>query len=104
MVLAFLLPVPPTPLPASGGFDKLVHFGLFLGFALLYCLDRRPSAVRMVLVSLVFAGGIELVQWALPYRSGDWWDFTAGAAGAGVGAALAHLIGTRPGRAVDPAQ
>ena len=95
MVLAFLFPVPPTPVPVPGGFDKVVHLGLFLGFALLYSLDRRPSVGRMLLVSLAFAGGIELIQWALPYRSSDWWDFTVGAAGAGVGTALALLVKAR---------
>lgn len=90
MVLVFLVPVPTVsvPLPAPDRFDKAVHFGIFLGFALLYDLDRRPSAGRTLLVSFAFAGGIELVQWVLPYRSGDWWDFTTGAVGRGVGAAL----------------
>jgi VanZ family protein len=95
MVLAFLFPVPPTPIPVAGGFDKVVHFGLFLGFALLYSLDSRPSVGRVLLVSLAFAGGIELIQWALPYRSHDWWDFTVGAAGAGVGTALGLLVRAR---------
>jgi len=101
MVLAFLFPVPPTPVPVPGGFDKVVHFGLFLGFALLYHLDRRPSVVRMVLVSLVFAGVIELVQWALPYRSGDWRDLVAGVIGAGVGGIPALLISPKRGSGED---
>lgn len=92
MVLVFLAPVPTGSwsVPAPDRFDKAVHFGIFLGFAFLYDLDRRPSAGRTLLVSFAFAGGIELVQWILPYRSGDWWDFTAGAVGAGIGAALAR--------------
>lgn len=92
MVLLFLAPVPTVslPLPAPDHFDKAVHVGIFLGFALLYDLDRRPSVGRTLLVSFAFAGGIELVQWVLPYRSGDWWDFAAGAGGAGVGVALAR--------------
>jgi VanZ family protein len=95
MVLAFLLPVPRLPVPAPGGVDKVVHFGLFLGFALLYHLDRRPSVGEMLLVSFAFAGAIELVQLALPYRGGDWRDFVAGATGAGIGAALALLVTAR---------
>ena len=42
MVLAFLLPVPTVPIPLPNQFDKMVHFGIFLGFALLLHLDRRP--------------------------------------------------------------
>jgi VanZ family protein len=95
MVLVFLVPVPALPISVPNQFDKLVHFGLFLGFALLYDLDRRPSMGRTLLVSFAFAGGIELVQWVLPYRSADWWDFLAGATGAGVGAALAILVTAR---------
>jgi VanZ family protein len=44
------------------------------------------------LVSVAFAGGIELVQWILPYREGDWLDFVAGAVGAGLGAVLVLLL------------
>lgn len=95
MVLAFLVPVPRTAIPAPGGVDKVVHFGLFLGFALLYYLDRRPSVGWMLLVSFAFAGAIELVQWALPYRGSDWRDFIAGAVGAGAGTAVALLVTTR---------
>ena len=101
MVLAFLLPVPPAPVAASSGFDKVVHSGLFLGFALLYYLDRRTSVVRMLLVSIAFAGGIELAQWALPYRSGDWWDLIAGVTGAGVGIVIGVLGTPRPGGEED---
>ena len=92
MVLVFLAPVPTGSwsVPTPDGLDKAVHFGIFLGFAFLYDLDRRPSAGRTLLASFAFAGGIELAQWILPYRSGDWWDFTAGAVGAGIGAALAR--------------
>jgi VanZ family protein len=50
-----------------------------------------PSLVRI-------RGGIELVQWFLPYREGDWRDFVAGAAGACLGAVLMLLIEREAGR------
>jgi VanZ family protein len=88
MVLAFLVPVPTVPLAESKHLDKLVHFGVFLGFAILFHLDRPLNVGWTFLISCAFAGAIEMVQWFLPYRDADWWDFIAGAAGAGVGVLL----------------
>ena len=95
MVLVFLAPVPATPLAESNHLDKLVHFGIFLGFALLLQVDRGPKVWWAILVSSAFAGAIELAQWVLPYREGDWWDFVAGAAGATFGTVLMLLIQRR---------
>jgi VanZ family protein len=95
MVLIFLLPAPATPLEESNHADKLVHFGIFLGFALLFHIDRALQARWTLPASFAFAGAIELVQSVLPYREGDWWDFVAGAAGASVGAVLLYLIERR---------
>jgi len=92
MVLVFLLPVPATPLSESKYVDKLVHFGIFLGFALLSYLDRRWGVWRTFLIAMAFAGAIELVQSVLPYREGDWRDFLAGAAGAGCGIVLVLIL------------
>jgi VanZ family protein len=95
MVLAFLVPVPTTPLAESKHVDKLVHFGVFLGFALLLHWDRPLKVMWTFFISSAFAGAIELVQWFLPYRDADWWDFLAGAAGAGLGAILVILRASR---------
>jgi VanZ family protein len=92
MLLAFLLPVPTVPLAEVNHVDKLVHFGVFLGFALLLYLDRASTTAWMLLISFAFAGGIELVQGFLPYRDADWWDFLAGAAGAGLGVLLVSVV------------
>jgi VanZ family protein len=96
MVLAFLLPVPPTPLAESRHVDKLVHFGIFLGFALLFYVDQHWRGWWTFLISVAFAGVIELVQSLLPYRDGDWLDLLAGAAGAGLGVVLAALWAPPP--------
>jgi VanZ family protein len=101
MVLVFLLPVPRTPLTEANQFDKVVHFGIFLGFALLFYLDRRPRVGWTLLISAAFAGAIELVQWVLPYREGDWLDFMAGVAGAGLGVILVLLIERHGSRSVS---
>jgi VanZ family protein len=95
MALAFLVPVPTMPLAESKHLDKLIHFAVFWGFALLLHLDRPLKVGWTFLISCAFAGAIELVQWFLPYRDADWWDFAAGAAGAGVGAVLVLLRASR---------
>lgn len=84
----FLLPVPSGPLNETTHLDKGVHLGVFLGFALLFHLDRAAGAGPTLLASAAFAAAIEVVQWLLPYRGSDWWDFAAGTIGGGIGAAL----------------
>jgi VanZ family protein len=88
MLLAFLVPVPTSPVAETHQVDKLVHFGIFLGFAMLFYGDKHAKPWRIFLVSAAFAGAIELVQGLLPYRDGDWLDFIAGSAGAAVGTFL----------------
>ena len=88
MLLLFLLPVPSGPLEETRHFDKAVHFSVFLGFALFFHLDSASGPAPTLLASAAFAAAIEVLQWLLPYRAGDWWDFLAGAAGGSIGAAL----------------
>ncbi len=87
MLLVFMTPTPETGIEFSY-VDKAVHFGLFFGFALMFYLDRRVTPGRTFLISAIFAAGVELVQWVLPFRDVELADFIAGAAGA----ALATVI------------
>lgn len=98
MVLVFLAPVPSIPLAELPHLDKLVHFGIFLGFALFLHADRAPKVGWTLLTSFAFAAVIELMQSVLPYREGDGWDFIAGAAGATMGVALMLVIQRRARR------
>ena len=91
MLMLFLLPLPQMPSAEAKHVDKLVHFGIFLGFALLYWIDQQQGMVGTFVVSTLFAGAIELVQRTLPYRQGDWLDFAVGALGAGFGAGVLWL-------------
>ena len=101
MLLVFLLPMPTPPIAESSQVDKFVHFGIFLGFALLCHIDRQWSLWWTFLISVAFAGGIELVQSILPYRDGDWLDFVAGAAGASMGSAIVLLIERQERRVLE---
>jgi VanZ family protein len=96
MVLLFLLPVPHRFDALARRFDGVAHFLIFLVFSLLYQLDRGPKAIRTVSITALLAGGTELVQWALPYRGGQWSDFVRGVTGAGVGVALTVLAARWP--------
>ena len=88
MLVAFLVPVPTSPVAEANQVDKLVHFGIFLGFALLFYGDKHAKSWWIFFLSAAFAGAIELVQALLPYRDGDWLDFVAGSAGAALGTLL----------------
>jgi VanZ family protein len=99
ILAAFLMPVPAAAGPA-GRFDKLVHFGLFMGLALLLVWSASPGRPHRAAVALgtatALAAVVEVLQAFLPYRSGDVVDFVAGALGAGLGALLGSWMGTRP--------
>ena len=99
MLLAFLMPVSYTPDYLPGVLDKLVHLGLFLGFAVMVAWRAQGLRERRSLVAFgstaVFAGLVEVLQVLLPYRSGDPVDFVAGVAGGLVGAVVGGLTGAR---------
>ena len=97
LLLLFLLPLPTTPLAESRHLDKLVHFGAFMVFALLFYVDRHRKLGWTFLLSVAFAGAIELIQWTLPYRDADWLDFMAGVAGAALGTLSLAVLGRRTG-------
>ncbi|MEE8252188.1 MAG: VanZ family protein [Gemmatimonadales bacterium] len=67
-------------------FDKVVHFVMFAGLALIGYWNVG-SITLVVLFTVTLAGGTELLQGFLPFRSREIWDFLAGAGGAlaGVG-------------------
>jgi VanZ family protein len=94
MALVFLTPAPDTGIQ-SRYLDKAVHFALFCGFALAYQFDRGTGPGRMFVMSTAFAAAVELIQWVLPFREGDWGDLVAGAAGAAVASVPVLLIARR---------
>ena len=81
--------------PEVTWFDKLVHFVLFVGVAVLGFWNRA-SVPAVTLLTVALAGALELIQWPLPYRSAELLDFVAGAVGGVGGVGLAVLL--RDGR------
>jgi VanZ family protein len=84
MLLLFLLPAPGSVNTPTHS-DKVVHFAVFLGFAVLFRLDRTSRPAPALLASVTFAIVIEMLQALLPYRDADWSDLVAGGAGGIVG-------------------
>jgi VanZ family protein len=81
MGLVFLTPMPDAGME-SRFVDKAVHFGMFVGFALVLHWDRRTNPGLTFLLSAILAAAIELVQWVLPFRDAEWEDLAAGLLGA----------------------
>ncbi len=76
--------------------DKVVHFVMFAGLALVGYWNVG-SITPVVLLAVALAGGTELLQGFLPYRSREIWDFLAGAGGAlvaGIGVAAFKRAGS----------
>ena len=83
-------------------FDKVVHFLMFFPFPLLACLafgcypgKPEASVLKTVLAFLsgcAFAAFTELVQFRLPWRSGDPADFRADAVALGIGSVIVLIL------------
>ncbi len=68
------------------GFDKLAHLGFFYVLTILLFYGkikyqhnysfRSLTIFKIIMISVVVGGGIELLQWKVfTYRSAEWWDF-----------------------------
>ncbi len=94
VLAATLAPLSGDMYSAVSGLDKLVHVGLFAGVAFLLYWSQKstgePSPVSAVGPTTILAGLVEIFQAMLGYRSGDFWDFIAGALGAVIGAGSAY--------------
>ncbi|RZK40449.1 MAG: glycine cleavage system protein H [Pedobacter sp.] len=68
------------------GYDKLGHLGFFYVLTVLLFYGkitfqhnysfRSLTIFKIILISAVLGGGIEILQWKVfTYRSAEWWDF-----------------------------
>lgn len=87
------------------GFDKLAHLGVFYVLTILLFYGkikyqhnysfRSLTIFKIILISAVIGGGIELLQWKVfTYRDGEWWDFACDMIGCFMGVfsyVLLHL-------------
>jgi len=87
------------------GFDKMTHMGFFYVLTILLFYGkikfqhnfsfRSLTIFKIILISAIIGGGIELLQWKVfTYRSAEWWDFGCDMLGCFMGVfsyALLHL-------------
>jgi hypothetical protein len=102
-----------TLVPASfgaggpAGLDKLVHAGMFAGLALLlywnlFVGEEGGPALIGAVVAVAAAALIEVLQIPIPERSGEVWDFLAGALGGSAAAAVVYVARARGDRRPAP--
>ncbi|WP_228713613.1 VanZ family protein [Arundinibacter roseus] len=95
IVVACTLPGKSIPNAPIIGFDKIVHFGLFFGWTLLWLLLYPKKILIVCLSGICFGIFLEFYQQWLPFdRTFDWWDALADAVG--VFLALGFYIVSRP--------
>ena len=86
VIVLSLLPLPQIPaVPPQG--DKIEHVLAYAVLTFWYsqlCADARALAWRAVAFAAL-GGALEIVQGMTPYRSAEWLDFVADAAGALLG-------------------
>lgn len=97
LVVIYLSFFKPPALPNTGWeiphLDKVVHMGMYFGMSgMLWWeffrshngrLPMRRAWIGAFLCPVLFSGSVELLQqYCTTYRSGDWFDFLANAAGA----------------------
>lgn len=95
IIIAVLIPGGNLPSVGIGGFDKMVHIGMFALWIVAVCYDfsLRSSHYPLVFaVGLVFSLTTELLQLLVEGRSFDWLDMAADAAGLLVGLLICRPV------------
>ena len=93
ILIACTWPGKDIPSAPVAGFDKVVHAGLFMGWAILF-LCAYPSKMKPIIVSgIIYGMLLEIYQQLLPFdRTFDWWDALADAVGVILGWAIYRYV------------
>ncbi|MEE8118475.1 MAG: VanZ family protein [Gammaproteobacteria bacterium] len=87
LVLTFVVGIVPVPVQVPvNNLDKLVHIALYFLPATIFAGVFGGQVFSRVIVGLlVFSSGIEMIQYWLPWRSGEWLDIAANLLGIALG-------------------
>nr|WP_294896488.1 VanZ family protein [uncultured Pedobacter sp.] len=100
LLVLILCTIPMSDVPGNNkffeGFDKMVHLGFFFVLTVFLFFGKiqqqnsfeyRPlTIVKILLISSIIGGGIELLQLEVfTYRSAEWWDFFSDMLGCSMG-------------------
>ena len=80
LVMIIFAVLPSNPTVANS--DKLTHYFAFLVWAVLYRYSLKAGYWNIFFGSIFLGAFIEIVQYFLPYRSGEYGDFVADLFGA----------------------
>lgn len=95
ILVAVLIPGGNLPKVGLGGFDKVVHIGMFAVWAIAvrYDFESRPfSFLPAFLAGLFFSALTEILQLAVEGRSFDLYDIAANAFGVAAGLLVGGVI------------
>jgi VanZ family protein len=93
IVLACTWPGKSLPEAPVIGFDKVIHVGMFVGWAFLWMMLYPKKITLLFLIGIAFGILMEVFQHLLPYeRTFDWWDVLADGVGTIVGTVFFIII------------
>ena len=95
IIIAVLIPGSDLPDVDIGGYDKLIHMGMFAVWAVAVRHDfstRALSAIAVVVAGLLFSALTELLQLLVEGRSFDAYDMAADTLGLLVGLLIAKPL------------
>ena len=95
IIIAVLMPGSNLPDVNIGGFDKLIHFGMFAVWAIAVRFDFGTKLFPWILVivtGLLFSGLTEVLQLVVEGRSFDFYDMAADALGLMAGLAVSGPV------------
>ncbi len=98
LIILSIIPVPDLGLPKFKVFelDKLVHFIMYLFFAIIWGLKTEnfsQKKIKILIYSVLFGLALEILQHILPFgRYFDWGDFLANSTGVLFGVFILYYL------------
>ena len=104
-VLGWLMLLPSESFPESKlfSYDKLAHVAVFSILSFLVCwgfLSRRSNSIRLfkkeyfsaLIITISYSSVLEILQYYIPGRMADWYDFFANSLGGVLGLTVFYIF------------